>query len=70
MSQLSEGEQRERKQVGYIIIMWAIVGSVMLDQFVIPRSLLLSNWISFLPFFLTLFIPPITVWYVLKVYWK
>lgn len=70
MSELSPDEQRERKLVGYIIIMWAVVGSALLDTFIIPDALKLSNWIPFLPFFLTLFIPPIAVWYVIKVYWK
>ncbi len=70
MSQLSEGEQRERKQVGIIIMLWAVVGSALVDNFLIPDSMKLSTVISFLPFFLTLFIPPIAIWYVLKVYWK
>lgn len=73
MSQLSEGEKRERKQVGYIIMSWAVVGSALLDTFLIPDAMKVSNWIPFLPFlpfFLTLIIPPIAVWYVLKVYWK
>jgi hypothetical protein len=70
MSQLTEGEKKERKQVGIIIMMWAIIGSAMLDNFLIPDAMKLSNIIPFLPFFLTLFIPPLAIWYVLKVYWK
>lgn len=70
MSQLSEGEQRERKQVGLIIMLWAVIGSALVDNFVLPESMLLSRWIPFMPFFLTLFIPPLAIWYVLKVYWK
>lgn len=70
MSQLSDAEQKERKQVGYIIISWAVVGSALLDTFLLPDAIKLSRWIPFLPFLLTLIIPPIAIWYVLKVYWK
>ena len=73
MSQLSESEKKERKQVGLILMLWAIIGSALLDSFLIPDVLKLSTWIpflSFMPFFLTLFIPPLAIWYVLNVYWK
>jgi hypothetical protein len=73
MAQLSEGEQKERKQVGFIIMLWAVIGSAAIDNFLLPKSLLISGLIpalSFLPFLLTLIIPPIVIWYVLKVYWK
>jgi hypothetical protein len=70
MSQLSEGEQRERKNVGLILMLWSVIGSVVLDQFLIPEAFKLSRFISFLPFCLTLFIPPLAIWYVTKVYWK
>ena len=36
---LSEEEQHERRQFGYIIMCWATVGSVMLDQFVLKGHL-------------------------------
>ncbi len=73
MSKLSEEDKRERKQMGILMINGAIVGSVVVDNFLLPKALLVSSWLpilSFLPFFLTLIIPPIVVWYVLKVYWK
>ncbi len=70
MSDLSEGEQRERKQVGYIVMLWSVIGSVAVDQFLIPEAFKLSRIIPFLPFCLTLFIPPLAIWYVTKVYWK
>ncbi len=73
MSELSSGEQQERKQWGYLIMIWSIMGSALVDYLVIPEAMKLSTWVpflSFLPFFLTLFIPPIAIWYVLKVYWK
>lgn len=73
MSQLSESETKERKQVGLILMLWSIVGSALIDSFLIPDTLKLSYWIPFLPFlpfFLTIIIPPIAIWYVMKVYWK
>ncbi len=73
MSQLSPDEQKERKQLGILMMTWSIIGSVAIDQFLIPKGLLLSGiipFLSFLPFLLTLFVPAATIWYVLKVYWK
>src|SRR5690606_19314084 len=70
MAQLPPEEQQKRKNIGYLIMMWAVMGSALVDTFVIPEGMKLSNWIPFLPFFLTLIIPPIAIWYVLKVYWK
>lgn len=71
-SQLPAEEQKERKQLGIIFMLWSIIGSVLLDQFLVPGGMLLSGWagISLLPFFLTLFIPPLAIFWVLKIYWK
>src|SRR5690606_6756464 len=55
MSQLSEGDQRQRKQIGIIIMCWATFGSVMIDQFVL-KPMLFPKWTVL--FALTLFIPP------------
>lgn len=75
MSQLDPEAKRERQQLGWIIMCWSIVGSVMADQFLIKNiapSLLASSWLglSMAPFFLTLFIPPLAVFWVVKSYWK
>jgi hypothetical protein len=77
---LTPQEQQQRKQLGYIIMCWAIVGSVVIDQFLLKGRLippgLLFRSLSFLSFFpfdqflLTLFVPAITVWWVYRVYWK
>lgn len=66
-SQLTPEEQANRKQIGYLIMCWVTIGSVLLDQFVIFKFV----WPTF-PFFflLPLLTVPAVVWYVTKVYWK
>lgn len=66
-SQLTQEEQAERKQWGYLLMCWFTIGSVILDQFVIFKFV----WPTF-PFFflLPIFVVPAVVWYVKKVYWK
>ncbi len=64
-SQLSPEEQQNRKQIGILIMCWGLIGSVVLDQFVFSQFL----WAWF-PFFATIFVAPLVVWYVMKVYWK
>ena len=66
-SQLTPDEQRERKSLGIIMMCWAFIGSAMFDTFVLPESL---KFIPVVPFLTALIVPPIVVWYVLKVYWK
>ncbi|WP_166831358.1 GspE/PulE/PilB domain-containing protein [Thalassoroseus pseudoceratinae] len=66
-SQLTPDEQRERKSLGIIMMCWGIIGSVMIDTFILPESL---KFIPVVPFLFTLIVPPIVIWYVLKVYWK
>lgn len=62
-------EAAERKNIGIISMMMSFVVCAMLDNFVMPYSL--THWgPSFLPFFLTLIIPPIVICYVVFVYWK
>ena len=66
-SQLTPEEQSNRKQIGYLSMCWATIGSVILDQFVVFPHV----WPTFPIFFLTpIFIVPLAVWFVMKVYWK
>ena len=72
-SQLSEGEKRERKQYGILIMCWGFIVPMLLDQFLLWDKvwrfmpvLEASRWISPLAFT----IGPVTVWWVLKRYWK
>jgi len=62
-TQLSEGERQQRKQIGWIIICWTIIGTVLLGQFLPTESMLAK----YLP---TVLISPPVIWYVVKVYWK
>jgi hypothetical protein len=65
-SQLSPGEQHEKRLVGIIILCWAFIGSALIDTFVIRNFLITTEW----PFFLTLVAAPAAVFYVFRVYWK
>lgn len=66
-SQLTPEEQASRKQIGYLLMCWATIGSVLLDQFVVFPYV----WPTFSFFFLApIFVVPLAVLYVMKVYWK
>ncbi len=66
-SQLSPEEQAERKQWGLLIMMWATCGSVALDYGVVFQFI----WPTFpFLFLMPIFVVPLVVWYVTKVYWK
>lgn len=67
-SQLSQEEQRERKQYGILAMCWSVILSVLIDQFVLPEWLTWGP--SIFPMFLMPVVPLVTIWYVLKVYWK
>ncbi len=68
-SQLDEGEQLQRKQLGYIFMCWGSLAGVAIDYF------LLRPFLTRMPFpldsyFLTFISIPLSIWWVLKVYWK
>jgi hypothetical protein len=71
-------EQYERKQLGYIIMCWGLVGSVMFDQFILKGRFIpfgrtgtsIFNSFPFDQFLLSFFVPAFVVWWVFKVYWK
>jgi curved DNA-binding protein CbpA len=69
---LTPEEQHQRKQLGYIIMCWGTIGSVLVDQFVLKRVFPFRdlNVIPFNWFILTLFVPFLVIWWVLKEYWK
>jgi hypothetical protein len=63
-SQLSPEEQQQRKMLGIVLICWSIIGSVVIDQLVIP----LRFQVPYIGL-LALIVPPLTIAYVWKVYW-
>ena len=71
-SQLSKDEQLERKNLGKIFMLWSVIGSVLIDQFVVKPHILgvTQGLFANLPSVTTLIVPPIVIYYVLKVYWK
>lgn len=71
-SQLSKDEQHERKNLGKIFMLWGVIGSVLIDQFVVKPHILgvTQGFFANLPSLTTLIVAPMVVYYVLKVYWK
>ncbi len=69
-TQLSEGEQRHRKSVGLIAIMWSLIGSAVIDHFLVKPNVEFLNFSDMLPSITTLIVVPCVVLFVLKVYWK
>jgi hypothetical protein len=66
-SQLTDEERKERKQWGILFMCWSVIGAVLFDQFIIKAYVLPT--FAF-PFITTMIVPPVVIWYVLKVYWK
>jgi hypothetical protein len=77
-AQLTEAEQRERVQFGWIIVSWAVVGSILIDRFLLygrvfpyrHPPIFFLDWWPFTGFLLTLFVPVLVFWWVYKIYWK
>lgn len=66
-SQLTPDEQASRKQVGYLIMCWGTIGSVILDQMIVFKFI----WPTFpFLFLMPFFFVPAVVGYVKMVYWK
>lgn len=73
MSQLSEGEQRERKSYGILIICWSAIGASLIGNFVLrpllmPKASLTGS--AILPIGLAILVAAPVAWWVTKVYWK
>lgn len=70
---LDPDDAYQKKLMGILIMCWATIGSIGLDQFVIKEYFIKlhaeSPWHS-IPFPLTFIIPPIAILWVLKSYWK
>jgi hypothetical protein len=69
--ELSDGEKRERKQYGILIMCWGFIVPMLIDQFLLwdmiwYPMLGLSRWLS--PLALT--IGPAVAWWVTQRYWK
>lgn len=69
-SDLPEDEQRQRKQLGMIMMMWGFIGSVLIDQFLVKPMIPALNFSNFLPSLTTVIVAPAVVLFVTRVYWK
>lgn len=70
-SELSPGEQAHRKQIGMIVMLWSLIGSVFLDRLLIPMVFpKFTAMLGYLPSATALIAVPIAVLWVTKSYWK
>lgn len=68
-SQLDPDEQAHRKQIGILAMCWSTIGSVLLDQGLLAMWPTVPQPLGFM-LVLPIFVVPVAVWYVMKVYWK
>ncbi len=68
-SELSEGEQAHRKQIGMIVMLWSLIGSVFLDRLFIPM-IFPKFQLGYMPSVTALIAVPIAVLWVKTSYWK
>lgn len=66
LSQLSSGEQAQRKQYGIIIMCWSFI-LAMLVFWYLPQYVPVP---AFVPWLVVLILPPSAILWVLKVYWR
>ena len=69
-SNLPADVQRQRKQLGMIMMMWGFIGPVLIDQFFVKANFPALNLSNFLPSVTTLVVAPVVILFVTKVYWK
>lgn len=68
-SELSEGEQAHRKQIGMIVMLWSLIGSVFLDRLFLPM-IFPKFQLGYMPSVTALIAVPIAVLWVKTSYWK
>ena len=68
-SQLPAEVQQQRKQIGYILMMWGLIGPILIDQFVVKPAVPAIDFGLF-PSVTTLLVTPCIFLFVTRVYWK
>jgi len=61
---------RQRRMLGILILCWAIIGSVLIDQFVVFKLIFKQPLFGVFPYLITLIIPPLAGFWVYKSFWK
>nr|AUN35812.1 type IV fimbrial assembly protein PilB [uncultured bacterium] len=69
MAQSSSGDADQRKMMGYLIMIWAAIGSVLFDNYVI-KPFFFPNYSLFIFFLTSPIVVPLSILYVLKIHWK
>lgn len=69
--QLDPETQAQRKQLGYVFMMWGFVGSVLVDEFIVKPNFIPDNLaFPWVPSITTVVVAPLVIWWVLNRYWK
>ncbi|HUG91171.1 MAG TPA: hypothetical protein VML55_10070, partial [Planctomycetaceae bacterium] len=61
----SDEEKRQQRLIGILVLLWAIIGSALIDAFLIPNPWKLAE-----TYLLTLIVPPLAAAFVYFAYWK
>ncbi|MFQ5733067.1 MAG: hypothetical protein ACE5KM_14090 [Planctomycetaceae bacterium] len=73
-SDLGPEELHRRKMMGILIMCWAVIGSVLIDQFVVKPlywgDIPPEGFFAFVPFWITPLVAPLVIIWVVKFYWK
>lgn len=69
-SQLSDDDQKQRKQLGMMFMMWSFIGSALIDSFFLNPSFKMLKFMGNMPSLTTLVVVPIVVIWVTQKYWK
>ena len=69
-NQLPPEEQKHKKQIGYILLMWGLIAPVLIDNYLVKPNISALDFGAFVPSISTFLITPCVAFFVLKVYWK
>ena len=69
-SQLSADEQKQRKQLGMMFMMWSFIGSALIDSYFLNPSFKMLKFMGNMPSLTTLVVVPLVVIWVTQKYWK
>ncbi len=69
-SQLPAEDQKQRKQLGMMFMMWSFIGSMMIDTYFVKTTFKMLNFSGYLPSLTTILVVPAVAFWVTQKYWK
>lgn len=69
-NQLPPEEQQQKKQIGYILLMWGLIAPILIDNYLVKPSVSALDFGAFVPSITTILVTPCVVFFVTKVFWK